>query len=126
LAVRSRKDENGGREIRTFLYQNETVRAANAPILRALNPDGKSQFLTFRPYFDSTSFPFVERRSDEFFGCGRISRQDSDKYARNTLQIYEYFVAPRPKRGLFLGFRQTIGRKNRKTLRLDPDSSRPE
>ena len=90
--------------IAMFLYQNEQVRLKNMPILQSLNPDPKLKFLTFAPYFDSSAFPFIEERTDEFFGCGRISRQDTDKYATNTLQIYEYFVSPIPKRGLFLGF----------------------
>lgn len=91
-------------KIRTFIYQNEDVRAAHSAALRALNPSAKVNFLAFVPFFDSSRFPFVEQRSSEFFGCGRISRQDADKYARNTLHIYEYFVAPKFKRGLFLGF----------------------
>jgi hypothetical protein len=101
-------------KIRTFLYQNDAVRAANGTSLQALNPQAKAYFLSYRPFFDGARFPFVEKRSDEFFGCGHISRQDSDKYARNTLHIYEYFVAPKIKRGLFLGFdkrsEQKIGR----------------
>ena len=91
-------------KIRTFLYQNDSVRMTNGPILQALNPNARCNFLKVRPYFDSSRFPFVEKRSESFFGCGRISRQDTDKYARNTLHIYEYFVAPKFKRGLFLGF----------------------
>jgi Glycosyl transferases group 1 len=91
-------------KIRAFLYQNDSVRAANQPRLEALNPHHKARFLTYAPYFDSGRFPFIEKRSQEFFGCGRISRQDADKYSRNTLHIYEYFVAPRLKKGLFLGF----------------------
>ena len=90
--------------IRAFLYQNEDVRQTNMPLLRRLNDDAAVKFMTFKPYFDDTDFPFVEQRSDEFFGCGRISRQDADKFAANTLHIYEYFVSPRWKRGLFLGF----------------------
>jgi hypothetical protein len=91
-------------KIGTFLYQNEDVRNTNAKKLQAINPTASIRFLTFTPYFDGTRFPFIPSRSQEFFGCGRISRQDADKYARNTLHIYEYFVAPKFKQGLFLGF----------------------
>lgn len=91
-------------KIRVFLYQNDDVRAANAPLLRALNPDAEAYFLPFKPYFDASLFPFVEFRSDEWFGCGRISRRVWEKYASNTLYIYDSFVSPKPKRGLFLGF----------------------
>jgi hypothetical protein len=98
-------------KIRTFLYQNEDVRVTQSAVLRALNPSAEVNFLTFVPYFDASRFPFIEQRSTEFFGCGRISRQDADKYARNTLHIYEYFVAPVFKRGLFLGFDQRSEQK---------------
>lgn len=90
--------------IALFLYQNDRVRQKNMPLLQALNPDPKIKHLTFTPYFDATAFPFIENRAEDYFGCGRISRQDADKYAANTLHIYEYFVAPVMKRGLFLGF----------------------
>lgn len=90
--------------ISMFLYQNENVLEKNMPILRALNDDPKIDFMTFVPYFHNEAFPFIEQRADEYFGCGRISRQDADKFARNTLLIYEYFVAPKLKRAIFLGF----------------------
>jgi hypothetical protein len=101
-------------KIRTFLYQNEDVRAVQGAALKALNPTAAVHFLPVVPHLDLARFPFIPQRSTEFFGCGRISRQDADKFARNTLHIYEYFVAPVPKRGLFLGFdhrsQQKIGR----------------
>ena len=50
--------------------------------------DPQVQFLTFRPYFHAESFPFIRERDEDFFGCGRISRQDADKFAANTLHIY--------------------------------------
>lgn len=92
--------------IALFLYQNEEVRQKHMPVLKELNGDAAIAFMTFKPYFHNDSFPFITDRTDEWFGCGRISRQDADKFARNTLHIYEYFVAPVFKRGLFLGFDQ--------------------
>ena len=90
--------------IAMFLYQNPGVLKENEPKLRKLNDDPAIQFATFKPYFDESAFPFMDERSGEEFGCGRISRQDADKFAKNTLHIYEYFVSPRMKSGLFLGF----------------------
>lgn len=90
--------------IAMFLYQNEAVRQKHMPQLRALNDDPEIRFATFKPYFDGTRFPFLPHRENERFGCGRISRQDADKFSRNTLHIYEYFVSPKFKSGLFLGF----------------------
>ncbi len=91
-------------QIAMFLYQNEDVRQKNMPVLRGLNDDPSIAFMTFKPYFHNESFPYVTERADDHFGCGRISRQDADKFAANTLAIYEYFVAPVFKSGLFLGF----------------------
>ena len=91
-------------EVALFLFQNEEVRQLLQPRLQALNPQSRARFITFRPYFHHDDFPFIGQRSSEHFGCGRISRQDADKFARNTLCIYEYFVSPKPKKGLFLGF----------------------
>lgn len=89
-----------------FLYQNEEVFKKHEPELRQLNDNPQIRFMAFKPYFEPSHFPFVPDREPEFFGCGRISRQDADKFAKNTLHIYEYFVSPKFKRGLFLGFDQ--------------------
>lgn len=93
-------------EIAMFLYQNEAVRRNVMPVLRQLNGDSQIQFLTFSPYFHAEAFPFVRERDTDFFGCGRISRQDADKFAASTLHIYDTFVSPVLKHGLFLGFDQ--------------------
>jgi hypothetical protein len=87
-----------------FLYQNPAVLERHMPELRALNANPEIRFATVRPYFSTESFPYLPERSSDNFGCGRISRQDADKFAANTLHIYEYFVSPKFKRGLFLGF----------------------
>jgi hypothetical protein len=87
-----------------FLYQNPSVREKHMPELQSLNPSAETRFCVFKPYFEASRFHFIQERSSEFFGCGRISRADADKFSANTLHIYEYFVAPVWKRGLFLGF----------------------
>ena len=94
-----------------FLYQNEDVRLKNMVELKSINPDPCVRHVTFTPYFESERFPFVNSREQDFFGCGRISRQDADKFARDTLHIYEYFVSPKLKRGLFLGFDERSEKK---------------
>jgi Glycosyl transferases group 1 len=90
--------------IKTFLYQNDDVMKKASAELSQLCPLGNVHFMRFVPYFDSGLFPYVEQRSKDVFGCGRISRQDTDKFSVHTMGIYEYFVSPKPKRGLFLGF----------------------
>jgi hypothetical protein len=90
--------------IGAFLYQNDEVMANHKAALQPLNPGKGAKFLHFAPYFDSRQFPFVEKRDPNFFGVGRVSRQDTDKFSQNTLHIWEYFVSPREKRGYMLGF----------------------
>ena len=46
-------------DIALFLYQNDKVRQSMAPRLRAINDDPAISFITFRPYFDSSAFPYV-------------------------------------------------------------------
>lgn len=91
-------------EIAMFLYQNEDVRQKHMPELIAINPKAGAKFMTVAPYFEDALFPFHADRQSERFGCGRISRQDADKFSKHTLHIYEYFVSPKWKSGLFLGF----------------------
>jgi glycosyltransferase involved in cell wall biosynthesis len=98
-------------KIKTFLYQNEDVRRIHAPQLRTINRSAGSKFFTFVPYFDTSKFPYIEKRASEFFGIGRISRQDQDKFAPWTVAVYENIASPRPKVGLFLGFDERSEKK---------------
>jgi glycosyltransferase involved in cell wall biosynthesis len=91
-------------QIAMFLYQNSDIMLKHEAELKALNRDPEIRFATFRPYFCFEHFPVQQNRDDAVLGCGRISRQDADKYSKNTLHIYEYFVSPKWKQGLFLGF----------------------
>lgn len=91
-------------DIALFLYQNDNVRQSAMPCLRAINNDPSIRFMTFRPYFDDTAFPFVKNRPSDWFGAGHISRQEEDKFSKDILKIYEYFSSPVEKRGFFLGF----------------------
>ena len=93
-------------DISLFLYQNDQVRESVMPRLRALNADPSIRFMTFKPYFDTTDFPFIVQRSTDWFGAGHISRQDEDKFSKDTWHIYEHFASPVRKRGTFLGFDQ--------------------
>lgn len=98
--------------IAMFLYQNEEVRQKNMPLLKRCNDDPSIAFMTFKPYFHNDSFPFIAERSGEYFGCGRISRQDADKFAANTLHIYEYFVSPSSSVACFWASTRGAGRKS--------------
>lgn len=98
------KDRMARGEIAMFLYQNSDVLEKHEPDLRQYNADPSIRFMAFKPYFEASRFPFITERDQGHFGCGRISRQDADKFAKNTLHIYEYFVSPKWKKALFLGF----------------------
>ena len=91
-------------DIALFLYQNDRVRQNVMPRLRALNDDPAIRFMTFKPYFDTADFPFMEERPADWFGAGHISRQDEDKFSKDTWHIYEHVASPVQKRGTFLGF----------------------
>lgn len=71
-------------DIALFLYQNENVRQSVMPQLLALNPAPDIRFMTFSPYFDISAFPFMADRPSDWFGAGHISRQDEDKFSRDT------------------------------------------
>jgi len=94
-----------------FLYQNNEVLVKHAPELQALNPDVKMMNLEFNPYFEPSKFPFVTDREEKTFGIGHISRQDADKFSKDTLHIWEYCVAPVPKHGVILGFDERSEKK---------------
>lgn len=98
------KEAMAAGQIAMFIYQNQDVLEDHKAKLMAINPGSGAAFCRFQPYFDNSLFPFVATRPTDYFGCGRVSRQDADKYAKSTLHIYEYFVAPVLKRGIFLGF----------------------
>lgn len=98
------KEAMAAGHISMFLYQNDEVRIQHENELCSYNYDSGSRFMTFVPYFHMENFPFVKSRPGDHFGCGRISRSDADKFSSRTLHIYEHFVSPKWKQGLFLGF----------------------
>lgn len=95
-------------KISVFLYQRDQVRIKHKAELEKLGCT--SEFITFAPYFDSSLIDF-KVTDDEFTNIGRISRQDSDKFSKNIVHIYEYIVSPRMKRGFFLGFDERSEKK---------------
>ncbi len=84
-----------------YLYQRDEVRTDHENQLKKLG--ATSKFITFTPYFDDSSLEFSVKDQDKSY-LGRISRQDSDKFSKDTLHIYDYIVSPKWKEGVFLGF----------------------
>jgi glycosyltransferase involved in cell wall biosynthesis len=83
------------------LYQTDHGMQRVSPRLREL---GTYRALRFHPYFDPRDFPFHERRPDDKFRFGRISRDDPDKFGARQLWIYETMTAPVLKEGIILGW----------------------
>lgn len=96
------KEAHAKGKIAFSLYQRPQVRDEHQAELGKLNPNAK--FLHFVPYFESSKFPFKAKEKKDRFVIGRISRQDADKFSKNTFHIWEYAVAPIMKRGIVLGF----------------------
>lgn len=60
--------------------------------------------IMFNPYFFNEAFPFIEKRNNDFFRFGRISRGDADKYGGRQVWIWETMTAPVLKSGIVLGW----------------------
>lgn len=97
--------------IKYSLYQRQGVLEPHKAILRN-DFNSQAEFILFNPYFYHKESPNENLRVDDRFTIGRISRQDTDKFAKNTFHIWEYAVAPVLKRGLVLGY---DGRSEKKT-----------
>ena len=109
-----------------FLYQNDNIRQTHQTALRPLNPSRDIHFRTVAPYFHEEDFPYIDNRPSDTFCCGRISRASPDKYARNTLRIYEGVTSPVPKKGIFLGYDERCEEKIGKPapwIQLHPNSN---
>lgn len=73
--------------------------------------------MMFQPYFHSADFPFRDRRPNDKFRFGRISRGDADKFNARQLWIYETMTAPELKEGHIVGWDQ----RARGKFGRDPD-----
>ena len=85
-----------------FLYQTARTQAKVGATLEGINKN--YNWKVFHSWFDDTNFPFHKNRQHDKFRFGRISREDGDKFAKDTLFVYETMVAPVLKSGIMLGF----------------------
>jgi len=85
-----------------FLYHTHQTQEKVGGTLKEINP--KYNWKVFKTWFDDSRFPFHAERPTDKFKFGRISREDSDKYAQDQLFVYETMVAPVPKQGIILGY----------------------
>lgn len=84
-----------------YLYQRPQIRDDHQKVLKKLGAN--TNFQHFIPYFDDESLEFSVKEQ-EHTHIGRISRQDADKFSKDTLHIYEYITSPKWKQGHFLGW----------------------
>lgn len=67
--------------------------------------------IMFTPYFDVDRFPYYDKRPNDKFRFGRISRCDLTKFDADQLEIYDGIESPVEKSGVVLGWDQRIKRK---------------
>lgn len=89
------------KEIGFSLYQRPQVLEEHEKILR--EHGSTAEFLHFYPYFNAEHLDFSVK-DQEFTQIGRISRDAKDKYTPYNSHIYNGIIAPKPKRGHWLGF----------------------
>lgn len=102
------KKQASKNNIKFHLYQRPQVRDEHAFYLKKLGSN--AEFIHFSPYFDASSIKFSVK-DQGFTNIGRISRQDADKFSKDTVSIYHGIVSPKMKRGHFLGFKEDLIKK---------------
>jgi glycosyltransferase involved in cell wall biosynthesis len=104
----------------TYLFDNEKIMHRKGLIAHSLYQrigvltdhkeelvhqfNSKAEFHLFSPYFHEDSLAYHTLRDRERFTIGRISRQDADKFSKESFHIWEYVVSPKYKKGIVLGF----------------------
>jgi len=83
------------------LYQTDHGLEKISKNLRHL---GTYRPIKFTPYFDSTIFPYHDKRPNDHFRFGRISRSDTNKFSPDQLVIYDSIDSPIQKSGVILGW----------------------
>jgi len=82
--------------------------------------------IKFTPYFDSTIFPYYDKRPNDHFRFGRISRSDTNKFSSDQMYIYDNIESPIQKSGVILGWNMKIKDKLKvqpKDLSITKDST---
>ena len=92
-----------------FLYQSDHQLEKVHDKLKGINSNYNP--VRFKPYFFAKEFKYEEERDHDFFQFGRLSREDPSKFNKKQFWIYDQIKAPLPKKGIILGWRDTIGDK---------------
>jgi glycosyltransferase involved in cell wall biosynthesis len=94
--------------IDVFVFQSEYQRSMIAPALEAIRPI--RDLTDYRPFFNTHNamqrlkFSYREPAKDGYFGLGRVSRDDANKYPPDMWKIFAQVVSPLPTKTFILGF----------------------
>ena len=98
-------------------YQKQLLLEAYARDLPDMKVDGAIQLgrnfpaeVDYFPYFDISQYP-VFTKSADYFGVGRISRDDPAKFSPDCWRIFERVLSPIPKKTFVLGYTNKIEEK---------------
>ena len=95
-----------------FLFQSRYQRRLLQPALQAIGAVNVME--NYRPFFSIRNFcdpsTFVDKPT-EYFGVGRISRDDGDKYHVDTWRMLAKVSSPRPVKAFMLGFGENAKQK---------------
>jgi glycosyltransferase involved in cell wall biosynthesis len=95
-----------------FMFQSQYQRDMLAPALEAIRPIEVLE--GYRPFFSlyNRSAGFNdEAKPTEYFGIGRISRDDSGKYHSDTWRMLSKVCSPVPVKAFMLGFGENAKQK---------------
>lgn len=93
--------------IDVHLFQSEYQRRELKPKLEAERPVSE---LPYSPYFDQSSFA-IEAKPTDYFGVGRISRNDPAKFHPRTWSVFGAVRSPRTLKAFILGHDDKITAK---------------
>ncbi len=95
-----------------FLFQSRFQRSALLPVLQEQGPVRELE--GYRPFFNPRNSQGLEFRIDpprDYFGVGRVSRDDPHKYAAETWMTFGKVAAPLPVKAFLLGFGENAREK---------------
>lgn len=78
------------------------------PVFKA-NPKQRGAIL--ENYFDSSTWPYVEREARDFVTCGKVSRDDPMKFSENFPVFYESATRGLPVRYSVMGWNENLSKK---------------
>ncbi len=91
-----------------FVFQSAFQRSMIEPALEAVRPVrevvGYRPFLNLHNAMQRLSFAYRAPADAGYFGLGRVSRDDANKYPADMWQIFAQVVAPLPTKTFILGF----------------------